>query len=419
MVPRDRFIALTGERIEKNRSTQRPSLLFGSRLADGFQSTEFLICELQRLAPLQEGHSPLKHFLIQMYRYLENGYLVPDVAASTNATLNICSQGALNLQKLVSGTLTNIAANELRANVPYVVLKAASGYVVVPLEGGSGGGGDLSSNTATSVDGELALFSGTGGKTIRRATTTGVLKGASGVLGAAVARTDYLAPGMSTGFYCEDELLGKNALTNTSGACDLLGEVGGGGGAITAPAGEQGTPGIFQISTSTFSNGAFAIRSGLAVFRFGGGAYTEESRVRITTLSDGTETFTFRSGFLDTSTAEAVDGCFFRYAHVTDTGRWQGVCRNNNTETTTTAGAGPIVSAATWYKLQVAVNATGSSVDFSVDGSSIGAITANIPTGSGRETGFAPAAILKSAGTTARTADIDYTWLKIDLSSAR
>lgn len=55
----------------------------------------------------------------------------------------------------------------------------------------SGGSGDVTSNTATSVDSELALFSGTGGKTIKRATTTGILKGTSGVLSAATAGTDY------------------------------------------------------------------------------------------------------------------------------------------------------------------------------------------------------------------------------------
>lgn len=61
--------------------------------------------------------------------------------------------------------------------------------------GASGSGtGDFSSNTATSVDGELVLFSGTGGKTGKRATTTGLLKATSGVLAAATAGTDYLAP---------------------------------------------------------------------------------------------------------------------------------------------------------------------------------------------------------------------------------
>ena len=60
---------------------------------------------------------------------------------------------------------------------------------------GAGGGGDTSSNTATSVDNEIVLFSGTAGKTIKRATTTGVLKATSGVIGAATAGTDYVVPG--------------------------------------------------------------------------------------------------------------------------------------------------------------------------------------------------------------------------------
>lgn len=55
-------------------------------------------------------------------------------------------------------------------------------------------GGDVSSNTSTSVDSEIALFSSTGGKTIKRATTTGVLKASSGVIAAATAGTDYTTP---------------------------------------------------------------------------------------------------------------------------------------------------------------------------------------------------------------------------------
>jgi hypothetical protein len=45
----------------------------------------------------------------------------------------------------------------------------------------SGGDGDFSSNTATSVDSEFVIFSGTGGKTGKRATGTGIARGASGV----------------------------------------------------------------------------------------------------------------------------------------------------------------------------------------------------------------------------------------------
>lgn len=58
------------------------------------------------------------------------------------------------------------------------------------------GTGDFSSNTATSVDNELVLFSGSGGKTGKRATTTGLAKLTSGVLSAAASGTDY-APATS------------------------------------------------------------------------------------------------------------------------------------------------------------------------------------------------------------------------------
>lgn len=50
--------------------------------------------------------------------------------------------------------------------------------------GASSGGGDFSSNTSSSVDGEVVLFSGTGGKTGKRATGTGFAKLTSGVLSA-------------------------------------------------------------------------------------------------------------------------------------------------------------------------------------------------------------------------------------------
>lgn len=60
------------------------------------------------------------------------------------------------------------------------------------------GTGDFSSNTATSVDGEAVVFSGTGGKTGRRFSLTGLIKSASGVLAAAVAGTDYMHPGTTS-----------------------------------------------------------------------------------------------------------------------------------------------------------------------------------------------------------------------------
>jgi hypothetical protein len=63
---------------------------------------------------------------------------------------------------------------------------------------GDTGAGDVS-GPASSVDSEIALFDSTTGKLIKRASTTGILKGTSGVLSAATAGTDYVAPGGALG----------------------------------------------------------------------------------------------------------------------------------------------------------------------------------------------------------------------------
>ena len=59
--------------------------------------------------------------------------------------------------------------------------------------------GDFSSNTSTSADGEVVVFSGTSGKTGRRATGTGLAKLTSGVLSTATSGTDYAPATSGTG----------------------------------------------------------------------------------------------------------------------------------------------------------------------------------------------------------------------------
>src|SRR6185295_6382122 len=51
-----------------------------------------------------------------------------------------------------------------------------------------------STNTASSVDSELVLFSGAGGKTLKRATGSGIAKLSNGVLGTAASGTDFAPP---------------------------------------------------------------------------------------------------------------------------------------------------------------------------------------------------------------------------------
>lgn len=61
------------------------------------------------------------------------------------------------------------------------------------IQGPPGLDGEMS-GPGVSVDGEIALYNGTDGSTLKRANQTGILKATSGVLGTATAGSDYLAP---------------------------------------------------------------------------------------------------------------------------------------------------------------------------------------------------------------------------------
>lgn len=94
----------------------------------------------------------------------------------------------------MSGVFSS-TARAIRSGVTRLVIGAiADGQVLkrvgTTIVGATDAGGDVV-GPASSVDSEIALFSGTGGKTIKRASTTGILKATSGVIAAAVAGTDY------------------------------------------------------------------------------------------------------------------------------------------------------------------------------------------------------------------------------------
>jgi hypothetical protein len=175
-------------------------------------------------------------------------------------------------------------------------------------------------------------------------------------------------------------------------------------GAVTSVAGH---PGIVQFDAGTTTTGRVSLMSGheQGILLGGNDIWRFESVLRVPTLSNGTDTFTVRSGFMDNNDVESTDGCFFRYTNGTNGGKWQGVCRASGSENTcdTTIAVG----ANTWYRLNIAVNAAGTSVDFATDGTSRCQVTATIPTGAGEGTGYGTH-IKKSAGTTSRVIDMDY-----------
>ena len=107
---------------------------------------------------------------------------VAAAGAVMESDTSIASMGfVLDEDAMTSDSATKLATQQsIKAYVDGQIAGAGSGDVTGP---------------ASSVDGEIALFDSTTGKILKRASTTGILKGTSGVIGAATAGSDYYAPG--------------------------------------------------------------------------------------------------------------------------------------------------------------------------------------------------------------------------------
>ncbi|MEP7077078.1 MAG: hypothetical protein ABI878_14830 [Acidobacteriota bacterium] len=137
----------------------------------------------------------------------------------------------------------------------------------------------------------------------------------------------------------------------------------------------------------------------------GQGAVNFKSRFGFIALSDGTNTYTVRCGVSNGHIVAPTKGCFFRYTHSVNGGRWEAVCTDGvetavDTGVTVAVGVG---SAGALHTFEVRVNAAGTSATFFIDGSLVATITTHIPTGSANLVGNM-FQMIRSAGTT--TVDI-------------
>lgn len=196
--------------------------------------------------------------------------------------------------------------------------------------------------------------------------------------------------------------------------CNALGDLttfaSGTGAAVTFTSGAINTAnniGICRAATGTTTTG----RSGM------GAAVTDtvvlgtnEVRfctvVNIPVVSNATDNFVVHAGLFDSLTGTAVDGLYFEYNHGTNAGDWTAIVRNNSS-TIASQDLNVVASAATWYKLEIIVNAAGNSTEFKINGTTYYTHTGTTPTGSARATGFGTL-IRKTAGTTSRNLDIDF-----------
>lgn len=226
------------------------------------------------------------------------------------------------------------------------------------------------------------------------------------------------------GFHFYTDFMQETSATATDGALSELNS--GSGAAVTSTAVTSSSEiGIARLATGTTATGRSHLYSGFAggptTLRFGGGSWFFETKIKVTTLSDGTNRFQLPVGFFDLiTTAAQTNGAFFLYDEGgVSTGsaasaNWQVCTTNGGTRTYTTTSIA--VSTSAWVRLEVEVNAAGTSVAFYIDGVLVATHTTNIPTAN--TVGFGMG-ILKSIGTTSRTVDSDYVNVVCDLTAAR
>lgn len=176
---------------------------------------------------------------------------------------------------------------------------------------------------------------------------------------------------------------------------------------------ESGAVGVMSLGTGTTATGAVYIGTNAGVFSFGDGITLSEIRVKLPVLSDGTNRFTIRVGFVNSASGDSINGAYFRYVDNVNSGNWQLITRSGGVETAVNTST--TVVANTWIKLSVLTDATASLVTYSVNGVSVGTINSNIGT---TNIGMG-ISIVKSVGTTASLLYCDYQLGMKTFTSAR
>lgn len=155
--------------------------------------------------------------------------------------------------------------------------------------------------------------------------------------------------------------------------------------------------GFIRHALGTVATNRVAIWSGQLLFNFNQINAFFEHKFRLAAFSNVTNTYTFRSGFIGSVTAETNNGLFFRYTNAVNGGRFEAVSRNTGVETAVDTG---ITATAAVYTFKIVVNQLSSSNEalFYINNELVATITTNIITATSTYTGYGMM-ILRSAGT--------------------
>ena len=174
--------------------------------------------------------------------------------------------------------------------------------------------------------------------------------------------------------------------------------------------GADDNPGLLTFSTGTTSTGRAGIGSGNTdAFVFGTRPHVFSTAVLIVSnLSTAADRFSIEAGFMDSLTGAFTNGAYFSYTDNVNGGQW--LCTCSNGVGSTSENSGTTVATGTWYRLEIEVNAAGTSVVFKINGTQVANITNDIPTTTSNRLGIAVQQRKNggTTGTTARSSRCDY-----------
>ena len=178
--------------------------------------------------------------------------------------------------------------------------------------------------------------------------------------------------------------------------------------------------GVLGLYTGTTTTGRAALLTHVDAIQFGNNEWTFETRANVLNLSDATNAYTVRFGFMDASTGDPTDGYYFRYTHSVNGGKWEAVMRNNLLETFMDTGETVVAmsSGSPMPRFEIIVSKSGLQVTWKINDRVVATRNASTLTGSSRLTGIGYS-IIKSAGTTTRPFFIDYTFFSCKLGTHR
>ena len=165
--------------------------------------------------------------------------------------------------------------------------------------------------------------------------------------------------------------------------------------------------GSLQLATGTTTTGRSSIARSLNQITLSNRVYTQDWRIFLPALSNATDSFFVRVGFMDVVTGDSVDGVYFRYNDALNAGQWQCVFRYNSAETVVNTTS--IVLSNQPINLTIrSDHQTSATYTFYVNDTLVGTINSGlVPSGASRHTGIG-ASIIKTAGTTSLSIFIDY-----------